>query len=125
MPEASGSSAGSSILSLIVSFWWVFLLFGGAILEWVAETFDVGVAALRRRAKAKRRHQLKMKQLELQIAQAKADSLPGVPRPLPGQCVHRRVVQVRDRSDDLVGWLCKGCDEQLPADWAVAAEDLP
>jgi len=63
------------------------------------------------------------RRIELAEAQGRAAVEPRAP--LPGRCVHRRVKQVRDMNDELVGWLCVGCDAQLPADWAIAAEDLP
>lgn len=46
--------------------------------------------------------------------------------PTPGECVHRNVVPVI--ADDLEGkpvkWLCRTCGTELPATWAVRAEDL-
>jgi hypothetical protein len=50
----------------------------------------------------------------------------------PGPCKHRNVQRIMARKSDgsgdeeIVGWLClkTGCDAQLPADWATAAEDL-
>jgi hypothetical protein len=34
------------------------------------------------------------------------------------------LVSVRDRSETVVAWLCKGCDARLPADFSVYEEDL-
>ena len=62
------------------------------------------------------RHQRK---LELERAKAgAAGTLPAAP------CRHRNIVGVRDTTDHLVGWLCRGCDKQLPADFSVYEEDL-
>jgi hypothetical protein len=99
--------------------WWVFI-FGGGIFGWIGERFD----AMRRRGQRKRRHQIALKRLDLQIAQAKAQSLPLPAADVkPGKCVHRNVTQVMS-DDKVVAWLCKSCDAQLPADWAVRKEDL-
>jgi hypothetical protein len=123
---ASGTGGGDTWVTLFADYWWLLLIFGGGMLEWIAETFNVGVSALQRRAKAKRKHQIALRKLELEIAQASAGKIIDAgPAAIPGPCVHRRVKQVRDVTDELVGWLCVGCDTRLPADWAVAAEDLP
>lgn len=118
----------ASVLQLLGAYWWLLLLFGGTILEFIAETFDVGVSALRKRAKAKRRHQVEMKRLELEIAQARTGMAPGavpaVTAPKPGPCVHRNVVPVVSRAEEVVAWLCRSCEERLPASWAVREEDL-
>ena len=127
MPDMASAAAGSGTwVNLFESYWWLLLIFGGGILEWIAETFDVGVSALQRRAKAKRKHQLALRKLELEIARTNAGKTAEASLAVtPGPCVHRRVKQIRDVTDELVGWLCVGCDTRLPADWAVAAEDLP
>lgn len=127
MPSAhtATSDGGTDWVALLVGYWWVILIFGGAILGWIGETLDCGLTALRRRAKVKHKRKLELAKLQLQIAQAHGAPVAEVSAvPKPGPCVHRRVRQVRDRGDELVGWLCAGCDAQLPADWAVAQEDL-
>lgn len=127
MPSAhtATSDGGTDWVALAISYWWVILIFGGAILEFLGETFDVGLSALHRRSKMKHKRKLQALKLELQIAQARSGApVAEVAGPTPGPCVHRRVRQVRDRGDELVGWLCTGCDAQLPAGWAVAKEDL-
>ena len=122
----AGASNSDTLVTLFENYWWLLIIFGGGILEWIAETFDVGVSAVQRRAKAKRKHQLALRKLELEIARANAGKTTGTDAAaVPGRCVHRRVKQVRDVTDELVGWLCVGCDTRLPADWAVVAEDLP
>lgn len=127
MPDlASAAAGGNTLVTLFENYWWLLIIFGGGILEWIAETFNVGVSALQRRAKARRKHQLALRKLELEIARANAGKAAGADLAVtPGPCVHRRVKQIRDVTDELVGWLCIGCDTRLPADWAVAAEDLP
>ena len=109
-----------AVLNWLLAHWWVF--FWLAILgvfEGVRDFFVSTAEALA--GLFDRRHQRK-----LELARAQRESAPAeTARPLPGRCVHRRVKQVRDRDDELVGWLCLGCDAQLPADWAVTKEDLP
>jgi hypothetical protein len=65
--------------------------------------------------KSEIRHQRK---LEIERAKAGSGTLPAAP------CRHRNIVGVRDTADHLVGWLCRGCDKQLPADFSVYEEDL-
>ena len=120
---ATAAHAAPSVLETILSYWWLFLLFGGAILEWVADTFDMGLRALRRRSKDKRKHQVELKRLELEIARARSGTaLPAAVK--PGPCVHRNVAAVVSAADEVVAWLCRTCDEKLPANWAVREEDL-
>jgi len=45
------------------------------------------------------------------------------PEKLPGPCVHRHVIPVIS-DEKVVAWLCRSCDQKLPADWAVREEDL-
>jgi len=42
----------------------------------------------------------------------------------PGHCVHRNVSPVIAADESVAAWLCRSCDAQLPADWAVRQEDL-
>jgi len=47
------------------------------------------------------------------------------PQKLPGRCVHRQVSAIVPSGEEaVVGWLCRSCGTQLPADWAVREEDL-
>jgi hypothetical protein len=108
-----------AVLNWSLEHWWVFLwlsIFG--VFEGVRDFF-IGifeaVAGI-----GERKHQRRIEEIR---AAAPAPLAPS-PLPVPGPCVHRNVVQVRDHSDELVGWLCRGCDEQLPASWAVREEDL-
>ena len=67
------------------------------------------------------------RRVALAKAKAKAVSQPAVPATAekqPGPCVHRKVTPVIGGDDEVVAWLCKSCDTQLPYDWAVRAEDL-
>jgi hypothetical protein len=110
----------------LLSYWWLFLIFGGAILEWIADTYNAGLRALARRRRDRRKHELRMAKIQLEIAQAGNVTAIGQKK-TPGPCVHRNVVPVLS-SDGLeskvVAWLCKSCDARLPADWAVREEDL-
>jgi hypothetical protein len=71
------------------------------------------------------RHKRRMKELRAQAkiirATAKADV---AALPKPGLCVHRNVVPVVSKAEEVVAWLCRTCGERLPADWAVREEDL-
>lgn len=65
-----------------------------------------------------RRHERRLEELRLQAPPALA-----VPKK-PGHCVHRNVVPVVAADETVSAWLCRSCDTQLPADWAVREEDL-
>ena len=117
------ASTGADWVNVLVGYWWLILLFGGAALEWIGETFDVGLSALYRRAELKHQRQMDLKRVELEILQAKSGAVPSS-LPKPGPCVHRKVVPVVAADETVTAWLCKSCDGQLPADWAVREEDL-
>lgn len=112
----------------LVMNWWLFFLFGGGVISWLGETFDVGVSALRRRQKQKRKHELALKRMELKIAQENRKhelALPAGTLPKPGPCPHRpQNVKPVYSGDEAVAWLCTACDTQLPKDWAIRKEDL-
>lgn len=105
--------------------WWFFWLWALGFFEgvrnWFAGLFE-SVMAL-----GDRRHER-----PLELERAKAAAAPPVPQvsreiplpPRPGRCAHRRVTPVVAADESVVAWLCKGCDTQLPPDWAVRAEDL-
>jgi hypothetical protein len=106
-------------IAFVENYWWLLLLFGGGILEWIGETFNCGLSALVEWSEI--RHERK---LELARARAAAEPPPS-PATLPAApCRHRNVVSVRDRTETVVAWLCKGCDARLPADFSVYEEDL-
>ena len=116
----------STFWEILASYWWVFLIFGGGILDFFAETFNIGIGAARKRRKAKRKHELEKLRLQLEIARARSGAPTGALTTVkPGPCVHRNVSSiVLTATDEVVGWLCKTCGEKLPADWSVRAEDL-
>lgn len=118
------AAAGTDWVSVLLGYWWLALIFGGAILEFIGETFDVGLSALRRRSKLRHKRHLEIKRMELQIAQAKAGVIPFSAPKKPGPCVHRNVVPVVAADETVSAWLCRSCDAQLPPDWAVREEDL-
>lgn len=111
------------IVDLLFAYWWVILIFGGTVLGWLGEVFGVGASAVSRSLQVRHKRRLQLERARAKAARPAAQER----RPLPGQCVHRRVRQVRDMDGNLVAWLClkDGCEKQLPPDWAVAAEDLP
>jgi hypothetical protein len=120
---AHTASTGTDWVGTLLSYWWLALIFGGAALEWMGETFNVGLSALHRRSKVRHKRQMALKRMELEIAQAKAGIIPSS-LPTPGPCVHRNVIPVVAADESVTAWLCKSCDAQLPADWAVREEDL-
>lgn len=96
----------------------IFLMVAGSLLEGVRDFF-LGIV----RELSGNKHKRKIKELKLrvQIAEAQAGGKPAVK---PGPCVHRNVRPVVGTDDEVKAWLCKTCDTQLPADWAVREEDL-
>ena len=111
-----------ALLNWSLAHWWVFFwlaIFG--VFEGVRDFFVsmAGAAA----GVFDRRHQQRLE--EIRAAHPVPAAEHAEITPAPGRCVHRRIKQVRDVTDELVGWLCVGCDTRLPPDWAVAAEDLP
>jgi hypothetical protein len=122
---AHHAAASTDWVSVLISYWWLVLIFGGAALEWIADTFDAGIGAMRRRAKLKHQQRMELKRIELEIEQAKAGTVvPIAAAKKPGPCVHRNVAPVVGADETVKAWLCKTCDQQLPADWAVREEDL-
>ena len=105
--------------------WWVLLLFGGAILEWIGGVLSAIYEALAGLGTA--RHRRRIELLKAQAKLEKARYTPSIQLAKPGPCVHRNVVPVIS-SDGINGsvtsWLCKTCDTQLPHDWAIRQEDL-
>jgi hypothetical protein len=105
-----------AVLNWCLVNWWVFffLAFLGVFdgiqnfFIGIAEAIGHGIGARRQDAPA--------------VAAPAAAALP-----VPGECVHRNVKQVRTTDGELVGWQCQhlGCEDLLPPGWAVAAEDLP
>jgi hypothetical protein len=72
------------------------------------------------------RHRRRMKELRARERIARANRYAkAAALPKPGPCVHRNVAAVVSRADEVVAWLCRSCDEKLPANWAVREEDLP
>ncbi len=138
MNSATAAHADSGgILDILLSYWWLAALswwfsafFGGSILEWITESFGVGLAALRRsvwdrheRKLELNERELQLKRLELLIAQASAAGV-AVAAPAPGLCRHRKALPVRSGDGDVVAWLCQSCDTQLPPEFSIYAEDL-
>lgn len=123
---SAAHAAGTDWVAVLIGYWWLWLLIGSAVLEWIGETFDIGLSALRRRSKVRHKRRMELRRMDLEIAQARAGAAVSPSSPLlprPGPCVHRNVRPVIAADDTLVGWLC-ACDAQLPPDWAVREEDL-
>lgn len=116
------ATGSHSLLNTLLSWWWLALIWGGALLEWAGEKYDLGVRALRRRSK--RRHKQKLERLRLELAITQARRAGAAAEPVPGTCVHRKAVPVRNNDGDVLAWLCRSCDTQLPADFSIYREDL-
>jgi hypothetical protein len=72
-----------------------------------------------------RRHKRRMKELRARERIALAGRQEGAAvLPVPGPCVHRNVVPVVSKAEEVVAWLCRSCETRLPAEWAVREEDL-
>jgi hypothetical protein len=110
-----------AVLNWSLDHWWVFFwlaVFG--VFEGVREFFFGMFQAIG--AITDRRHKQRVKELKLQAKIAAAPALPAGTK--PGRCVHRNVVPVVAADETVTAWLCRSCDGQLPADWAVREEDL-
>src|ERR1700724_303842 len=116
--SASTASAADNWLSIVLSYWWVFLLFGGVILEFVGDVFTTVWCALTDIPKHRHERRMELRRLELE---ARGE---GVPPTAPGLCRHRKAVPVRGAEGDVLAWLCRACDTQLPRDFSVYEEDL-
>jgi hypothetical protein len=75
-----------------------------------------------------RRHERRMAEIQARTPTLPEGYVPpsaALARPKkPGPCVHRNVIPVVAADETVSAWLCKTCDAQLPADWAVREEDL-
>lgn len=69
-----------------------------------------------------RRHERRMD--ELAARTRLPGGAPAVAASKPGRCVHRNVAPAVAADETVAAWLCRSCDAQLPADWAVREEDL-
>lgn len=107
---------------LLAHWFLIFLLSALGVFEGVRDFF-VGTWNAIAGAGHKRRMKELRAQAELERVRAGAvRDLPATPK--PGPCVHRNVVPVVSKAEEVVAWLCRSCDTRLPADWAVREEDL-
>ena len=110
-----------AVLNWAAAHWFlIFLLWGLGLFEGVRDFF-VGIW----KDVTGVRHKRRMKELKARerIARA-ARHAEAAALPKPGPCVHRDVIAVVSKADEVVAWLCKACKDQLPANWAVRVEDL-
>lgn len=112
----------NALLHFAASYWWLLLIFGGAIASFLEGVRDFFVDTVKQLSGI--RHERRMAKLEAQAEVARAREAPAPAAPRPGRCVHRNVVPVVSADEKVVAWLCKSCDTRLPADWAVREEDL-
>jgi hypothetical protein len=108
---------------------WIWVFWGviGSLFEGVRDFFVVTwnklVHGRQEREIALMKERRKLARAEAELEAAKGGQ--GRELPKPGPCVHRNVVPVIPATEDKVsGWLCRTCDAQLPADWAMREEDL-
>jgi hypothetical protein len=112
-----------AVLNWSLNHWWVFLwlsIFG--VFEGVRDFFaGIGAAILELSDRVTGATNARWNSPARGL---RPDRLPA-PATLPAApCRHRNLVSVRDRSETVVAWLCKGCDARLPADFSVYEEDL-
>lgn len=102
-----------------------FLIFFLAIFGFFGWVRDFAVGTVKAIASVgERRHQRRMEELELRARISAGAATAEHQAVKPGPCVHRNVTAVVGTDDTVKAWLCKTCDAQLPADWAVREEDL-
>jgi hypothetical protein len=113
-----------TVLNWLLAHWYVFFwLFAFGVFEGVRD-FIFGVARTIGSI-GDRRHKRRMKELRAQERIARAGREAGTAvLPKPGPCVHRNVVPVVSKAEEVVAWLCRSCEARLPAEWAVREEDL-
>lgn len=121
---ASAAHGDTPWYVVLMSYWWLLLLFGGTIISAISSAFSITIKALGHWSHT--RHQRK-----LELAQARAQSVRVAERGrkfkdsvndsltlVPGPCVHHRLMPVHAVTGELVAWLCRTCEERLPADYA-------
>lgn len=112
-------TGGHTLVWLAADYWWV------PVVAWIFVLGPLG-RWNQRRVRARREHQVRMAEMRARVAEARRPATVNMlaPEPAPGRCRHRHCVSVRDRvSDEVIGWLCRDCDTQLPADWSVYPEE--
>jgi hypothetical protein len=50
------AAPADGLFTFVENYWWLLLIFGGGIAEWIGETFDVGASAIARAGKRRHRH---------------------------------------------------------------------
>ena len=111
-----------AVLNWSLAHWWVFIwlaVFG--VFEGVRDFFLGILTAIV--SIGERRHERRIEEI-LAAHPAPPDPAVSPSLPKPGPCVHRDVVPVVAADETVTAWLCRSCDMQLPADWAVREEDL-
>lgn len=111
-----------AVLNWLLAHWGVFFLLGFFGVFGAIRDFIVDVARALGGHRRRKDRELSRRVRKLEAAQAAVPA--GTPGPKPGRCVHRNVTAVVGTDDTVVAWLCRSCDTQLPADWAVREEDL-
>ncbi len=103
-------------------FWGVIASFFEGVRDFLVDTWRLLVHGRQEREIALMKEKRKLARAEADLAAAQGQP---AALPKPGPCVHRRVVPVIAAGEDAPSaWLCRNCEEQLPADWAVREEDL-
>ncbi len=129
--SAAHPDALSQILDLLITWWWLSLIFGAGIYAGIYEAIQKAFAW---------HHERKLEVLRekaaIAAAVARVDehhakmALPYVPaaavEPGAGPCKHRSdVVPVfEEATGKRLAWYCKTCETQLPATYAIGPEDL-
>ena len=121
--------AWGQILTFLIAWWWLALIFGGSICAGIYEALETAMHRHHKRKLALAKERAKLARAVAEVEAHRAGlSLPYAPPAAigAGPCKHRsNVVAVFDEtSGERLAWLCKTCDTQLPPTYAVGPEDL-
>lgn len=129
MTLASAAHGGTPWYVVLMSYWWLLLLFGGAIVSVISSAFSTTVKALGHWSRTRHQRKLELAQIRAQAVRVAdqgrkfEDSVNDSLKLVPGPCAHRRLMPVHAVTGELVAWLCRTCDQRLPADYAHLEED--
>ena len=113
-----------AVLEWSLHHWFLFFILSAlGVFEGIRDFFLGLFAAIA--SIGERRHERRMEEITARNRFPGFPLPPAAVSPKPGPCVHRNVAAIVPAGEDKpVGWLCRACDTQLPADWAVRQEDL-
>jgi hypothetical protein len=105
--------------------WWHHY-WGLVILIWIigGSVWEGFKGTVRNWITGRREHQLELARIEARALLERAEAVPVAVETNPGPCKHRHATSVRNAADEIVAWLCKDCDTQLPPTWSVYEDEL-